>query len=84
MAEMKKQICICYLGESKPTEMQVEAAGDPIVPNWCHNPDPLGCPEHRPTKQYCRMHHAGFYGSCSKCRFDENSELLKNLLFLLQ
>lgn len=56
--------CICYLKDVKNP------------PNWVKNPDPLGCPVHGPTKQYCRRHHSGFYGSCDKCQLDQLDHLL--------
>lgn len=39
------------------------------APRWSDNPDALGCPKHRPTKQYCRVHHNGFYGVCEPCSY---------------
>jgi len=46
---------------------------DPSDPNWeppiyATNPHALGCPRHRPTKMYCRIHHNGFYGHCNPCQ----------------
>jgi len=35
---------------------------------YSFNPDALGCPKHRPIKEYCRIHHAGFYGDCPQCQ----------------
>jgi len=37
-------------------------------PIWSSNPDGLGCPVHRPTKTYCRVHHNAFYGDCHPCQ----------------
>jgi len=27
----------------------------------------INCPKHGPKKQYCRIHHNGFYGECLSC-----------------
>lgn len=45
-------------------------------PIWNTNPDGLGCPVHRPTKQYCRIHHNGFYGDCHPCTWSKIAQAL--------
>ncbi len=50
---------------------------------WFFNPDPLGCPKHRPVKQYCRYHHSGFYGNCSLCASYDAKQLQKEIVRLL-
>jgi len=47
---------------------------------WFLNPDPLGCPAHRPTKRYCKFHHVGFYGNCPDCARYDLKQLLKQIL----
>lgn len=73
--EEAEPVCLCSQG--------VEAVE---ANRWFLNPDPLGCPVHRPIKQYCKYHHSGFYGNCSACaRYDtiENQDKIVGLLELL-
>ncbi len=50
---------------------------------WFLNPDPLGCPKHRPTKRYCKFHHNGFYGNCSACARYDSKQIQKTIVALL-
>jgi len=45
-------------------------------PDWtppihATHPHALGCPRHRPVKQYCRIHHTGFHGHCHQCQLED-------------
>jgi len=76
--------CYCRDGRAKVTAeiVTIGEDGEEIVtievsyvqvPGWepdaySLNPDALGCPKHRPIKQYCRIHHVGFYGDCPPCQ----------------
>lgn len=53
-------ICICRDRPDDDPSWEPEA--------WATHPDALGCPKHRPIKQYCRIHHNGFYGDCLPCQ----------------
>jgi len=49
------------------------------APLWSDNPDALGCPKHKPYKQYCRIHHNGFYGDCHPCQWGIIAQALTDL-----
>jgi len=65
--------CICWLN----------GVEDP--PRWVKNPDPLGCPIHGPpSKQFCRIHHNGFYGACQSCQYADQLEKQEEIRSILQ
>lgn len=73
-AEVVEKICKCCpliwiaIGDGVAIQIQDRSWTPPI-----HDvvPHALGCPKHRPVKQYCRIHHAGFYGDCLQCQLSE-------------
>jgi len=48
-----------------------------IPPIHDSHPHALGCPRHRPMKQYCRIHHAGFYGHCHQCQLEDKPVVIE-------
>lgn len=79
-----RSVCICGWDVEFPPKLGADGKLLPeieqlVPPVWATNPHCFGCPKHGPIKQYCRVHHNGFYGSCHLC---QNHDLIQKMRYI--